>query len=78
VAEERRLERTVQMANERQHMMLNRLLDGFVGKLTILEVGEDRQMLAGHGLARHRCPVAARVLVKEAAGGRSTSYVLAA
>ena len=65
-----------QSLNERQKLMLNKLLDGFTGKLTsskwavITKTSQDTairdiQDLVGKGLLR-----------KEEAGGRSTSYVL--
>lgn len=63
--------------NERQHMMLNRLLDGFVGKLTsskwarIAKCSQDTALRDIDGLVR------CGVLTKQAAGGRSTSYILA-
>ena len=62
--------------NPRQRLMLNRLLDGFVGKLTsskwaqIAKCSQDTALRDIDGL------LAYGVLVKEAAGGRSTSYVL--
>jgi hypothetical protein len=58
-------------------MMLNRLLDGFVGKLTsskwtkIANCSQDTALRDIDSLLRRG------VLVREAAGGRSTSYVLA-
>ncbi|RPD42571.1 Fic family protein [Chitinophaga barathri] len=65
-----------QAVNDRQKLMLNKLLDGFTGKLTsskwavITKTSQDTairdiQDLIGRGLLR-----------KEDAGGRSTSYVL--
>ncbi len=65
-----------QTLNERQKLMLNKLLDGFIGKLTsskwatITKTSQDTairdiQDLVGKGLLR-----------KEDAGGRSTSYIL--
>jgi Fic family protein len=62
--------------NERQHVMLNKLLDGFEGKLTtskwakITKCSQDTALrdildLAGKG-----------ILIKDSAGGRSTSYLL--
>lgn len=62
--------------NDRQRLMLNKLLDGFEGKLTsskwakIVKCSQDTalrdiQQLLDQG-----------VLVKEAPGGRSTSYIL--
>jgi Fic family protein len=63
--------------NDRQRTMLNRLLDGFDGKLTSSKwakitkssqdsAGRDINELVQHG-----------ILVKEPGGGRSTSYILA-
>ena len=63
--------------NERQHGMLNRLLDGFEGKLTsskwarIAKCSQDTALRDIDDLVRRG------VLTKEAAGGRSTSYALA-
>lgn len=63
--------------NERQRLMLNRLLDGFVGKLTtskwaqIAKCSQDTALRDIDGLLQHG------VLMKEPAGGRSTSYALA-
>lgn len=65
-----------QSINERQRLMLNKLLDGFHGKLTSSKwatiakcsqdtASRDIQDLIERGL-----------LVKETAGGRSTSYIL--
>lgn len=67
---------TTEGLNERQRLILNKLLDGFAGKLTtskwakIAKCSQDTalrdiQDLLGRGL-----------LSKEAAGGRSTHYVL--
>ncbi len=63
--------------NERQHAMLNRLLDGFVGKLTsskwalITKTSQDTASRDINDL------VARGILHKDEAGGRSTSYSLA-
>ena len=63
--------------NERQKLMLNKLLDGFEGKLTstkwakIAKCSQDTAQRDIQGLIEQR------VLVKDAAGGRSTSYCLA-
>jgi Fic family protein len=62
--------------NERQRLVLNRLLDGFEGKLTNAKYASlakcshdtalrDIQELIEHG-----------ILVRNAEGGRSTSYAL--
>jgi Fic family protein len=64
--------------NERQRAMLNRLLDGFEGKLTsskwakIAKCSQDTALRDIEGL------IDGHVLVRDAAGGRSTSYSLAA
>ena len=63
--------------NSRQRMMLNRLLDGFRGKLTtskwakIAKCSDDSALRDINGLLKHR------VLLRSRAGGRSTSYELA-
>ncbi len=62
--------------NERQRTMLNRLLDGFEGKLSsskwakLMKCSHDTALRDIEDLIRKR------VLVKDAAGGRSTSYSL--
>jgi Fic family protein len=58
--------------NERRRKILNELMNGFEGKLTSSKMGKAWQVVAGHGAARDRGP--RFVLVKDAAGGRSTSY----
>lgn len=63
--------------NARQQMMLNRLLDGFEGKLTSskwAKIAKCSQDTAGRDIADL---IERGLLLKEAAGGRSTSYVLA-
>jgi Fic family protein len=67
-----------QPINERQHMMLNRLLDGFVGKLTSSKWAKIAKCSQDTALRDIDALLQCGVLVKEAAGGRSTSYVLAA
>jgi Fic family protein len=63
--------------NERQRLLLNRLLDGFEGKLTsskwatIAKTSQDTASRDIEDLVRRG------VLVKDRAGGRSTSYSLA-
>lgn len=62
--------------NERQRAMLNRLLDGFIGKLTsskwakITKVSQDTASRDINDL------IAKGILMKEEGGGRSTSYAL--
>jgi Fic family protein len=64
--------------NERQRMMLARLLDGFEGKLTSskwAKIAKCSQDTAGRDIDDL---VRRRILKKDAAGGRSTSYSLVA
>ena len=59
-------------------MMLNRLLDGFVGKLTSSKWAQIAKCSQDTALRDIDALLQRGVLVKEAAGGRSTSYVLVA
>lgn len=65
-----------QTANDRQKLMLNKLLDGFYGKLTsskwavITKTSQDTAVRDIQDLIERG------ILVKESAGGRSTSYIL--
>ena len=64
--------------NERQRKVLNRLLDGFEGKLTSSKwaaLGKCSQDTASRDIDDL---VKRKILVKDAAGGRSTSYSLPA
>ena len=64
--------------NERQRAMINRLLDGFVGKLTsskwavLAKCSQDTALRDIDGLLAHG------ILTKDKGGGRSTSYSLVA
>jgi Fic family protein len=63
--------------NERQRTVLNRLLDGFEGKLTSskwVKIAKCSQDAAGRDI---NDLVGRRILTKGTAGGRSTSYSLA-
>ncbi|MFN8180406.1 MAG: Fic family protein [Bacteroidia bacterium] len=63
--------------NERQHKMINKLLDEFEGKLTSskwAKICKCSQDTAGRDI---QDLITKGVLKKEAAGGRSTSYLLA-
>lgn len=62
--------------NERQRMMLNRLLDGFEGKLTTSKWARLMKCSQDTALRDIAELVAAKILSKESAGGRSTSYLL--
>ncbi len=66
-----------QSFNERQRLMLNKLIDGFDGKLTsskwakIAKCSQDTASRDIQNLVQNG------ILVKDAAGGRSTNYLLA-
>ena len=63
--------------NERQRLVLNRLLDGFEGKLTTSKWAKLAK--CSHDTAlRDILPLVERgILVRNPEGGRSTSYALA-
>ncbi|MEA1938930.1 MAG: Fic family protein [Pseudomonadota bacterium] len=62
--------------NDRQVAMLNRLLDGFTGKLTSSKWAKLSKCSADTALRDINDLIARGLLEKEPAGGRSTSYVL--
>ena len=63
--------------NERQRKVINRLLDGFEGKLTTSKYAKLAKCSEDTALRDIRALVELGVLVKNEAGGRSTSYELA-
>jgi Fic family protein len=63
--------------NDRQRKMLNRLLEGFEGKLTNAKWATITKTSSDTALRDLTQLVERGVLVKEPGGGRSTSYVLA-
>lgn len=63
--------------NDRQRDILNRLLDGFEGKLTSSKWAKIEKCSADTALRDINELVAHGVLVRDEAGGRSTSYSLA-
>lgn len=63
--------------NERQRDMLNRLLDGFEGKLTSSKWAKIEKCSPDTALRDINDLVARGFLLKEPGGGRSTSYALA-
>ncbi|MGD9882058.1 hypothetical protein [Reyranella sp.] len=63
--------------NDRQRDMLNRLLDGFTGKLTSSKWAKFEKCSPGTALRDITDLVSRGVLRKDPAGGRSTSYSLA-
>ena len=62
---------------DRQRLMLNRLLEGFEGKLTSSKWASMTKTSQDSALRDILQLVDLGVLVKDAAGGRSTSYSLA-
>lgn len=63
--------------NERQRLVLNRLLDGFDGKLTSSKYAKLAKCSQDTATRDISALVERRVLVRNAQGGRSTSYALA-
>ena len=66
-----------QPLNERQRKVVNRLLDGFEGKLTSSKWATLTKTSPDTALRDINDLVARGVLVKDEGGGRSTSYSLA-
>jgi len=62
--------------NERQRVVINRLLDGFEGKLSTSKYAKLSKCSADTALRDINDLVRRNILVQEASGGRSTSYRL--
>lgn len=62
--------------NERQRLMLNKLLDGFKGKLTSSKWAKIAKCSSDTALRDIQDLMQKGILLKEPAGGRSTSYIL--
>lgn len=62
--------------NERQRVMINRLLDGFEGKLTSSKWAQITKCSQDTALRDIEALINEGLLVKEPGGGRSTSYAL--
>lgn len=62
--------------NERQQKILNRLLDGFDGKLTTSKWGKINKCSQDTALRDIQDLIKKEILQKEASGGRSTNYEL--
>ena len=62
--------------NDRQRLMLNRLLDGFEGKLTSSKWAAITKCSQDTASRDIQALIETGILVKDAAGGRSTSYSL--
>jgi Fic family protein len=63
--------------NDRQRLVINRLIDGFEGKLTTSKWAALTKSSQDTALRDIQQLVARGVLVRDSAGGRSTSYSLA-
>jgi Fic family protein len=63
--------------NSRQVLLLNKLLDGFVGKLTSSKWAKIAKCSQDTALRDIQDLLERKILKREAAGGRSTSYALA-
>ena len=66
-----------QPLNERQREVINRLLDGFEGKLTSSKWAQLTKTSPDTALRDISDLVARGILVRDTAGGRSTHYLLA-
>jgi Fic family protein len=64
--------------NDRQRLMLNRLLDGFEGKLTSSKWAQIAKVSQATAARDIEDLIGQGILQKDAAGGRSTSYSLMA
>ena len=64
--------------NERQRMMLNKLLDGFNGKLNTAKWAKITKCSQDTALRDIQHLIDQDILIKEQPGGRSTSYILQA
>jgi Fic family protein len=62
--------------NDRQRLMLNKLLDGFEGKLNTSKWAKITKTSQDTALRDITDLVSKRILTKETSGGRSTSYIL--
>ena len=62
--------------NERQHKIINKLLDGFTGKLTSSKWGKISKCSQDTALRDIQDLIKKDILQKEASGGRSTNYEL--
>ncbi|HOV12029.1 MAG TPA: Fic family protein [Bacteroidales bacterium] len=64
------------LINERQKKLLNKILDGFEGKLTSLKWAKIAKCSKDTAIRDINDLIAKNILQKESAGGRSTSYGL--
>ncbi len=66
-----------QPVNERQRKIINRLLDGFEGKLTSSKYAKLAKCSEDTALRDIRALVERGIMIKTEGGGRSTGYLLA-
>ena len=64
--------------NERQRKVINRLVDGFEGKLTSSKYAKLAKCSADTALRDIRLPVDRGILLRGESRGRSTSYTIVA
>lgn len=62
--------------NDRQHKIINRLLDGFDGKLTTSKWAKINKCSQDTALRDIQDLIKKNILQKEGSGGRSTNYEL--
>ena len=62
--------------NERQKLMINKLLDDFYGKLTTSKWAKINKCSQDTALRDIQYLIGKNILIKESGGGRSTSYIL--
>lgn len=67
---------TTTVLNERQHKMLNKLLDRFEGKLTSVKWAKINKCSADTALRDIQDLIKKSILLKDPSGGRSTNYLL--
>ena len=65
-----------QTFNDRQRLMLNKLMDGFEGKLTSSKWAKIAKCSQDTATRDIQDLVVKGILVKDEAGGRSTNYLL--
>ena len=65
------------LLNERQRLVVSRLLDGFEGKLTTVKYGKLAKCSHDTALRDIAALIERGILVRNREGGRSTSYSLA-
>jgi len=65
-----------QSFNDRQRLLLNKLMDGFEGKLTSSKWAKIAKCSQDTATRDIQDLVVKRILVKDEAGGRSTNYLL--